>query len=312
MAVLLSSGRKGTRGMSPAHRIASGLGGSKLRDAGNAIPPTGLLLMSITSTQLGAAIAKNLFDALSPAGTVLLRIGFAALFLLLLWRPKLTAHSKSAYFTALLFGISLAAMNLCYYLALDRLPMGIAVTLEFVGPLGVAVAGSRRLLDLLWVALAASGILMLNPLAGTGLDGVGVGLGLLAGCFWAAYIILSARVGRSFPGGTGLALAMCVAAVAVAPVGIANGGGALLDPRLLAVGAGVALLSSAIPYSLELEALRRLPTRIFGVLMSLEPALAALVGFVILHERLGIRAIAAVGLVTAAALGASRFSASGK
>lgn len=267
--------------------------------------------MSVGSTQVGAAIAKSLFNELGPAGTVFLRVGFAALVLLLLWRPQLRGYVRAKYFVVILFGLALAGMNLCFYSALERIPLGIAVTLEFVGPLGVAIAGSRRLLDLLWVALAASGIVLLAPLGGGKLDPLGAALALLAGSLWAAYILLSARVGRDFSGGAGLALAMAVAALVLLPVGVLGGGAALLDPRLLTTGFGVALLSSAIPYSLELEALRHLSARVFGVLMSLEPAIAALVGFVILGEELGFRAITAVSLVTVAAVGASRFGARG-
>jgi inner membrane transporter RhtA len=268
------------------------------------------VLFSIGSVQLGAAIAKGLFDELGPTGTVLLRVGFAALALLVLWRPSVRGFARGGYLIAVLFGLALGAMNLSLYLALDRIPLGVAVTLEFVGPLGVAVAGSRRLLDLLWAMLAAAGVLLLAPLdflGGSDLDPVGVVLALLAGLFWASYILLSARTGSAFPGGTGLVIALCVATVALLPVGISGGGAALLDPGLLLAGFAVAMLSSAIPYSFELEALRKLPARVFGVLMSLEPAVAALVGFVVLGERLGGRAIAAIVLVTAAAAGASRF-----
>jgi inner membrane transporter RhtA len=281
-----------------------------LHDAAGAISPTGLVLLGIVSAQLGAAIAKGMFDELGPAGTVFLRVGFAALVLLVLVRPSLKGYARRSYLVAVVFGLALAAMNFTLYMALDRIPLGVAVTLEFVGPLGVAVAGSRRLLDLLWAALAAAGILLLAPLNVLGevdLDPAGVALALLAGCFWAAYILLSARTGSEFPGGTGLVIALCVGAVVLAPVGISGGGLALLDPRLLLAGFGVAMLSSAIPFSLELEALRKLPARVFGVLMSLEPAVAALLGFVVLGERLGTRSLAAIVLVTVAAAGASRF-----
>jgi inner membrane transporter RhtA len=282
----------------------------QLRGLAEAVPPTGLVLLSIFSVQVGAAIAKGLFDQLGPAGTVFLRVGFAALVLLLLWRPPLGGHARGGYLVAVLFGLALAAMNFSLYQALDRIPLGVAVALEFVGPLGVAVAGSRRMLDLLWVVLAAAGIVLLAPLdvlGGTKLDPIGVALALLAGSFWAAYILLSARTGSIFPGGTGLVVALCVGTVVLVPVGIAGGGAALLDPKLLLVGFAVAMLSSAIPYSLELEALRKLSARVFGVLMSLEPAVAASIGFVALGERLEMRALAAVLLVTVAAVGASRF-----
>ena len=275
------------------------------------IPPTALVLLSVGSVQFGAAIAKGLFDAVGPGGTVLFRISLSALVLLLLWRPNLRGYARREYALAALFGVVLAGMNLSLYLAIDRIPLGVAVTLEFLGPLGVAVAGSRRLLDGLWVVLAATGILLLAPLdvlGGNELDPAGVAFALLAGALWASYILLSARVGGVFPGGTGLVISLCVGTLLLLPVGISDGGYALLDPKLLLAGLGVALLSSAVPYSLELEALRKLPTRVFGVLMSLEPAVAALVGFLVLDELLGIRAVVAIGLVTVAAAGASLFA----
>ena len=256
--------------------------------------------------QIGAALATTLFDELGPAGTVFLRVGFSALVLVALWRPALRGIAGARGRDVVLFGISLAAMNFSFYAALDRIPLGIAVTFEFVGPLGVAIASSRRRLDLLWVALAAAGILLLSPLPGGGLDEVGVLLALVAGGFWAAYIVLSARVGRSFAGGDGLALAMCVATVVLVPVGIPVAGDELLNLTLLAVGASVAMLSSVIPYSLELEALRRLPQGTFGVLMSLEPAVAATVGFIGLDQDLAASEVVAIGLVVAASAGALR------
>src|SRR5919199_2221684 len=265
---------------------------ARLSDGSRSVPPTALVFFSIVSVQLGAAIAKTLFDSLGPGGTVFVRIAFAALVLLLLVRPKLGGYDRNAYLVAGLFGLALAGMNLSIYLAIDRIPLGVAVTLEFVGPLGVAVAGSRRILDVLWVVLAAAGILLLAPLGAFGgmdFDPVGVAFALLAGCCWAAYILLSARTGSVFPGGTGLVIALCVGTVVLFPFGIAGAGQALLDPKLLLAGFGVAMLSSAIPFSLELEALRKIPARIFGVLMSLEPAMAALAGLLLLGERLGIR-----------------------
>lgn len=275
------------------------------------VPPTVLVLLSVGSVQFGAAIAKGLFDAVGPGGTVLFRILLSALVLLLLWRPNLRGYTRREYALAALFGLVLAGMNLSLYLAIDRIPLGVAVTLEFVGPLTVAVVGSRRLLDGLWVVFAATGIVLLAPLnilGGTDLDPVGVAFALLAGCLWACYILLSARVGGVFPGGTGLVISLSVGTLLLLPVGIADGGFALLDPKLILAGLGVALLSSAIPYSLEMQALRNIPTRVFGVLMSLEPAVAALVGFLVLDELLGLRAIAAIALVTVAAAGASLFA----
>jgi inner membrane transporter RhtA len=286
-------------------------GFASTREVAASVPPTGLVVLGVGCFQLGAALAKGLFEDAGPGGTVFLRVAFAALILLVMWRPNFRGYSLREYGVAAIFGLALAAMNFAFYSSLERIPLGVAVTLEFTGPVAVAVVGSRKLLDLVWVILAAGGILLLAPLGvlgGLDLDPVGVALALLAGCFWASYIILSAKTGGIFPGGTGLALAMCIGAVALLPVGISQGGMSLLDPKVLLVGAGVALLSSAIPYSLEMEALRKLPTRVFGVLMSLEPAVAALVGFIILSEALEMRAILAIFLVTAAAVGASRFA----
>jgi inner membrane transporter RhtA len=270
------------------------------------VPPTLLVLAAVASVQFGAALAKTLFDELGAGGTVFLRMLTAAVVLAVIWRPRVAGQDRRDLGLAIAFGLVLGAMNLCFYASLDRIPLGIAVTFEFVGPLGVAVFGSRRPLDLLWVALATAGILLLSDFgSGGGLDGLGVALALTAGAFWAAYILLSARVGQAFPGGSGLALAMLVATVPLAPVGIASAGGELLVPWILLVGAAVGVLSSAIPYTLELEALRRLPVGVFGVLMSLEPGVAALAGFVVLGEELATRELAAILLVVAASAGAA-------
>jgi inner membrane transporter RhtA len=263
-----------------------------------------LVMGAVASVQLGAAVATTLFDDLGPAGTVLLRTGFAALALLLLWRPQIRGKDPVALRDSVLFGLALAGMNLSFYGALDRIPLGIAVTLEFTGPFAVAVAGSRRVTDLIWVGLAAAGILLLSPGIHGSLDVTGALLALLAGVFWATYIVLAARVGQAFSGGQGLTLAMVVATLVLLPSGIVAGGSDLGDPSLLASGLAVALLSSAIPYSLELEALRRLPKATFGVLMSVEPAVAALVGLVALGQDLSASEVVAIGLVVAASAGA--------
>lgn len=276
----------------------------------SSVSPTGMVLLSIVSTQLGSALAKRLFELSNPTAVVLLRVGFTAILLLLVWRPTLdTIRAARLRFKSLiLFGLALALMNLSFYLAIERIPIGIAVTLEFIGPLGVAVANSRKFLDGVWVLLAAIGVALLAPVAGAAVDPAGIVLALVAGGFWAAYILLSAHIGRIFTGGVGLALAMTIGAIVLLPVGLVTGGATLLNPKLLLLGCGVALLSSAIPYSLELQALRFLPTRVFGVLLSLEPAAAALTGLVVLHESLDLRTISAIGLVTIAATGAATCS----
>jgi inner membrane transporter RhtA len=261
----------------------------------------GLVLVAVSSLQLGAGFATTLFDDLGPAGTAFARQAIAACVLLALFRPR----AAGPLGVAVAFGLTLGAMNVAIYTAMDRIPMGIAVTLEFLGPLGLAVATSRRALDLAWVGLAAAGVLLLANPGGGGLDALGVACALAAAGLWAVYIVLSARVGRLFPGREGLALAMLPAALLSAPLGIAQAGAALLRPELLASAAVVALASSVIPYSLELEALRRLPARTFGVLMSLEPAVAALVGFVALGQALAAREVVAIALVVAASAGAA-------
>ena len=270
------------------------------------IPPTLLVLLAVTSVQFGGAFAKTIFDEIGPGGTVFLRVFFAALVLGALWRPALSGRTAAEWRLIAAYGFVLAAMNLSFYEALDRIPLGIAVTLEFVGPLGVAIAGSRRALDLLWVVLAAAGILLLSDFGTADLDGLGVALALVAGGFWAAYILLAARVGRRYPGGEALALGMAIGAVMVAPVGLADAGGDLFSAEVLAIGLAVAILSSAIPYTLELEALRRMPQGVFGVLMSMEPAAAALAGFIVLGEGLATREVVAIALVVTASAGAAR------
>jgi inner membrane transporter RhtA len=264
----------------------------------------GLVLVGVASVQIGSAVATTLFDELGPAGTVFLRTLFAAAVLLAIWRPAAASLRGVALRDVALFGLVLAGMNLSFYLALDRLPLGIAVTFEFTGPLAVAIAASRRALDVAWVGLAVAGILLLAPGIGDGLDAVGVMFALLAGAFWGAYVLLSARVGRGPTGTGGLAVAMGIAAVLMIVPGVAGGGEALLEPELLAVGLAVAMLSSAIPYTLELQALRRLREGTFGILLSLEPAVAALVGLVFLDQGLLTREVVAICLVVIASAGA--------
>jgi inner membrane transporter RhtA len=270
------------------------------------IPPTLLVLGAVASVQFGAAVAKSLFDEIGPGGTVFLRVLFAAIVLAAAWRPGLAGRSRADLLLVVAFGFTLVAMNFTFYEALERIPLGIAVTFEFVGPLGVAIVGSRRALDLVWVVLAAAGIVLLSDFGTADLDTLGVGLALLAGGFWAAYILLAARIGRESEGGQGLTLAMAAGAVMLAPVGVAEGGADLLGPGVLLAGLAVAIMSSAIPYTLEMEALRRMPAGVFGVLMSLEPAMAALAGFIVLDEGLAARELVAIVLVVAASAGAAR------
>lgn len=274
------------------------------------IPPVALVLTGVTSIQFGAALAATLFDEAGPAGTSVLRLSFAAIVLLAAWRPWRRRRDPRALRLVAVFGLTLGAMNLTFYEALDRIPLGVAVTIEFLGPITVATLLSRRRLDLVWIVLATLGIILLAApwQESGGLDSVGVAFALVAAGFWGLYIVLAQRAGRFFDGGEGLAIAMVWAAAVPLVPGIAQAGTDLLDPGLLAAGFGVALLSSVIPYSLETEALRRMPASVFGILMSLEPAVAALAGFLVLSQSLGMRELVAIGLVVAASIGVTRTS----
>ncbi len=268
-------------------------------------PSPALVLGAIASVQFGSAFATKLFGSVGPGGAVLLRLAAASIVLVALWRPRIRSRGRGQLLLAVLFGVVLAGMNLAFYESIQRIPLGIAVTLEFVGPLGVAVAGSRRRLDFLWVTLAALGIVALMHGDTSSLNTLGVVLALTAGAMWAAYIVVNARVGTVFEDGAGLALAMCVASLLIVPVGVAQGGTSLLHPHALLIGAAVGMLSSAIPYTLEMEALRRIAKSVFGVLMSLEPGMAALAGFLVIGQSLSTRELAGIALVIVASFGAS-------
>jgi inner membrane transporter RhtA len=281
-------------------------------DVGGLRPPAGreraaavgLVLAAAVSPQIGAAFAVTLFDELGPGGAAFLRLAFAAIVLWAIWRPRLTGDLRLAG----AFGVALGLMNWSFYEAIDRIPLGVAVTIEFAGPLLVAVIGSRRPLDGVWIALAAAGIVVLVDPGGGSVDAAGVGFALAAAACWMAYIYLSKRTGAAFAGGAGLAIAMAVGALIVLPAGVFQAGGALAAPDLLASALIVALASSVLPYSLELEALRRLPEAVFGVLMSLDPAVAALAGFVLLDQDLGGRELLAIAMVVVASAGAASLS----
>jgi inner membrane transporter RhtA len=282
------------------------------RDIGGPRPPVsreratavGLVLAATVSPQVGAAFAVTLFDELGPAGAVFLRLAFAAIVLWAIWRPRLAGDLRLAG----AFGVTLGLMNWSFYEAIDRIPLSVAVTIEFAGPLLVAVIGSRRPLDGVWIALAAAGIVLLVNPSGRSVDAAGVGFALITAACWMAYVYLSKRTGAAFPGGSGLALAMAVGALIVLPAGVVQAKGALAEPDLLGSALVVALASSVLPYSLELVALRRLPEAVYGVLVSLDPAVAALAGFVVLHQDLGARELLAIAMVVVASAGAASFS----
>ncbi|WP_053671469.1 EamA family transporter [Streptomyces sp. NRRL B-1140] len=268
--------------------------------------PVGLVLAGGISVQFGGALAVTLMPRAGALGVVALRLLVAAVVLLLVCRPRLRGHSRTDWGTVVVFGVTMAAMNGLFYQAVARIPLGPAVTLEVLGPLALSVFASRRAINVLWAALALAGVFLLGGGGFSGLDPTGAAFALGAGAMWAAYIVFSARTGRRFPQADGLALAMAVGAVLFLPLGIAESGTKLLDPVTLGLGAAVALLSSVLPYTLELLALRRLPASTFAILMSLEPAIAATAGFLILDQALSAAEAAAIALVVAASMGAVR------
>ena len=261
--------------------------------------------VAMVSFQLGAAFAKQLIPVLGAPGTTALRLGLSALLLVVVQRPWRSVPTRSAWKWILAYGASLGAMNAVFYVALGRIPLGIAVAIEFVGPLGVAVWASRRRIDYLWVALAALGLALLLPMqpGAAALDPLGVLCALAAGVGWALYIIFGQKAGRAH-GATAATWGLMVAALFTVPLGVVDAGVRLIDPDILPFGVGVAIFSSALPYTLEMIALRRLSTKVFGTLMSFEPAIAAVAGVVLLHERLTVMQWSAIAAIVAASIGA--------
>jgi inner membrane transporter RhtA len=269
------------------------------------VPPVWLVVIGIASVQLGAGIAKNLFDDAAPMTLVWLRLATSAVVLAVVVRPSLGGATREDWLVAVAFGVVLGTMNWAIYESFARIPLGIAVTIEFLGPLGVAIAGSRRARDLVWVGLAAVGVGLLG-IERADLNAAGVAFALLAAVAWAAYILLSASTGRRWPGLDGLTIASVVATVLLAPLMAAYSGRGIDDRQVVVLGALVGLLSSVIPYSFELTALRTIRTSVFGILMSLEPAAAALAGIVVVHEFLSTLQWLAVACVITASVGATR------
>lgn len=267
------------------------------------VPAPLLVLVAIASVQIGSAVARGVFDELGAAGVTLLRLALSSLLLLAVLRPRLRSWSAQSWRAAAVLGVAMAGMNLVFYLSLRTVPLGVAVTVEFVGPLLLALAQTRRLVDGLWALLAAGGVVLLGLDTSSGVPLSGLALALIAGLFWAGYIVASSRVGRAVPGIDGLAVALAVAALLVLPFGAREASAVFSTPALLIPAAAVALLSSVISYGLELTALRRIPTRVFGILMSLEPAGAAIAGLVLLGQELGPREVTALVLVSLASAG---------
>ncbi|MER6104215.1 EamA family transporter [Streptomyces sp. NPDC001832] len=271
-----------------------------------ALAPVALVVAGGLSVQFGSAIAVLLMPRAGALGVVTLRLTVAALVMLIVCRPKLRGHSRADWGTVLAFGAAMGGMNTLFYQAVDRIPLGVAVTLEVLGPLALSVIASRRLVNLVWAGLALGGVVLLSGGGFDRLDPVGAAYALGAGAMWATYIVFSARTGRRFPQADGLALALAVAALLSLPLGILESGSKLLVPSTLGLGAAVALLSSVLPYTLELMALRRLPAPTFAILMSLEPAIAAAAGFLILDQALSATDALAIALVIGASMGAVR------
>ncbi len=263
------------------------------------------LLLSMSSLCLGSSFAKSLFPLVGAVGMTGLRNGLSAVLMTLLFRPWRWRLDRVQWTIALLYGAILAGMNLCFYLALARLPVGIAIALEFLGPLSVALVGSTRRSDLVWVALAAAGValLALPNVAGEALDPVGVAFIMGAAVAWAAYIVVGQRAARCMQGTQAVSIGLCAAALLTAPLALVSSGSLHVRPMVLVDGAVVAVLCSAVPYPLEMIALRRLPRHVFGVLLSLEPAVGALAGLVVLGERLSLIRWAAIGAVVVASAG---------
>lgn len=269
------------------------------------IPPLPAVLLAIISVQSGAAIAKGLFPAIGAAGTASLRIGISALILLVVYRPDLKKITSDQWKLIIPYGLSLGAMNLIFYLSIERIPIGLAVTLEFIGPLLVAVFGSKRIIDFFWVLLAAAGIVLIAPWSNNGLDILGVLFALLAGALWAAYIVLGGKISKIMKGGDAVTVGMLFASILIVPFGILGNGLSNLTPQLLGLGVALALLSSAIPFILEMKALGQLPARTFSILMSLEPAAASICAFIFLQEYLTFNEILAVIFVVIASAGST-------
>jgi inner membrane transporter RhtA len=261
------------------------------------------LVIAMISFQAGASIAKQLIPVVGAPGTTALRLGISALTLCIAQRPWRTIPSREAFPVVLAYGLSLGTMNFVFYNAIRTIPLGIAVGLEFTGPLAVALLGSRRRLDFLWLALAITGLLFLLPIAGasSSLDPAGVAYALAAGVCWALYIVFGQKAGRAHRAAA--TWGMLIGACAIVPIGLADAGRVLFSPKVLPMGFAVAMLSSALPYTLEMVALRRLSMRTYGTLMSLEPALAALAGLALLHERLSSVQWLAIGAVMIASIG---------
>ncbi|MFJ3470078.1 threonine/homoserine exporter RhtA [Pseudomonas sp. NPDC090201] len=278
---------------------------AKQRSLASVILPVGMLLVAMMSIQSGASLAKSLFPAVGAQGTTALRLIFASILMVLILRPWRTTFTANSLRSVLIYGIALGGMNFLFYMAIRTIPLGIGVALEFTGPLAVALLHSRKITDFIWIILAVIGLALLIPMGQTdALDLTGALYALGAGVCWAAYILFGQKAGADH-GVQTAALGVVIAAIFIAPFGVAHAGAALLDPALIPIALGVAILSTALPYSLEMIALTRMPARTFGTLMSMEPAIGALMGLVFLHEALSLTQWLAIGAIIVASIGAT-------
>lgn len=270
------------------------------------IPPIPAVLLAIISVQGGAAIAKSIFPVMGASGTVALRIGISAIILFAINRPKLKDISGKQWKLIFWYGIILGVMNTSFYLSLSRIPLGLAVTLEFIGPLLLAISTSRKALDFIWVLLATVGIALIAPWSGnSNIDLIGAALALLAGAFWAGYIVLGGKLSKTMDGAQAVSVGLLFASLIAVPAGIIEGNFVNLNINMLLLGLGIALLSSAIPYTLEMNALKHIPAKTFSILMSLEPAAAAVCGLLFLREHLSILEWTAIALIVGASTGST-------
>lgn len=270
------------------------------------LQPWMLVVIAVVSVQIGAAIAKQLFETIGFGGVVFLRLFLGGIIFMLASRPRVLGYSRRVYGMMVIYGVTIAANMLTFYAAIERIPLGIAVAIAFAGPLLVSVLGSRRAIDFLWIVLAAVGILLLSPITDATLDPVGLAIAAVCGFAWAVFIVVTKRASNMLPGNTMLALSMCIGALVAAPFGAVSAVGVLATPALVGLALVVALLSSVIPFWLEFKALKSLAPRTFGLLVSLEPVAAALMGFLILQENLSAEKVAGIGLVTIAAAATTR------
>jgi len=281
---------------------------SPAQSLSNLIPPWAFVVLGVVSAEVGAGFAKELFAAAGTSGVVFIRTLIAALLFNIIWRPKVFGYTRKDYLYVLAYGATIAIMMLTFYVSISRIPLGVSVAICFCGPLGLALITSRRMSDVVWVIAAGFGVLLLSPFTNSSIDPVGVLFAIISGITWAVYSVVAGRASKAFPNNGGLAIGMTIAALIAMPFGLEGATHVLSSPGLAALGVFVALLSSALPFAAQYQALKLLPARVFGILSSLEPVVALVVGAVMLHEALVLREVVGIVLVTIAAAATARSS----